>query len=230
MVPEVNRWRTAVFTACAFSGVGSIYYMYSEQILYSWAIIFGGWILCIFVASGGEVYHRKLKKAEAARKKELLGEKHQAMLARTALLKRLAIEDNKILKGNADFGASGGFWYWGGGTEMEMVESGAASFGSEAGFYYWGPKDFVKHEMEDDEMDSKTKRGRKKKDSKKKGVRAKPELKKKPSLKKKTSFKVDLSKLSDEEFEAEMKRQAKEKRERKKAAVQKKLQKELSPR
>ena len=229
MVPEVNRWRTAVFTACAFSGVGSIYYMYSEQILYSWAIIFGGWILCIFVASGGEVYHRKLKKAEAARKKELLGEKHQAMLARTALLKRLAIEDNKILKGNADFGASGGFWYWGGGTEMEMVESGAASFGSEAGFYYWGPKDFVKHEMEDDEMDSKTKRGRKKKDSKKKG-RAKPELKKKPSLKKKTSFKVDLSKLSDEEFEAEMKRQAKEKRERKKAAVQKKLQKELSPR
>ena len=143
MVPEVNRWRTAVFVACAFSGAGSLYYMYTENIIIGWLIIFCGWGSCIFLASGDEARNQIHKKREKQRKMELMGEKHQAELRRKALLKRIAIEENRILKGNADFGASGGFWYWGGGLESEMVEDGTADFGSEAGFYYWGPKDYI---------------------------------------------------------------------------------------
>jgi tetratricopeptide (TPR) repeat protein len=167
MVPEVNRWRTAVFVACAFSGAGSLYYMYTDNILLGYVIIFSGWGGCIFAASGGEARHQIKKKREKQKKKELLGEKHQAEIRRKAFLKRIAIEDNKILKGNADFGASGGFWYWGGGLEADVVEDGTADFGSEAGFYYWGPKHYVKPVEDEPEKGKKDKRKKKKRRNRK---------------------------------------------------------------
>ena len=161
-------------------------------------IIFSGWGICIFTASGDEARNQLYKKKE--RRLQYLKKLEMDRLAKEhkAYLKRCKIEDSKFEKGNADAGANIGFWYWGGSSEEEMILEGIQTFGTEEGYWYSGSKFFKSHETEQNGSSKKGTNTKTKKGSAKKGGK-KASPKKSP---KKKRAKMNFDDMDDEEFEA----------------------------